>query len=100
MTARAQIVERATNYLVSLDGLNRVVGLYWTRRFLGRHPEYFKRKQKPPAVERKSAHNLKDMEEYSETFHKLVEWFGLTSEDMWNMDVIGFRINVARQNGL
>ena len=79
------MVERAANYLLSLDGLNRVVGPHWTRQFLDRYPEYFKRKQKPLAVEQKNAPNLKDMEEYFETFRKLVEWFGLAPEDMWNM---------------
>lgn len=82
MSARPQIVERAANYLLSLDGLNRVVGPYWTRWFLDHHPEYFKYKQKPLAVERKNAHNLKDIEEYFETFRKLVEWFGLVPEDI------------------
>ncbi len=66
------MVERAANYLLSLDGLNCVVSPHWTRRFLDRHPEYFKRKQKPLVVERKNTHNLKDMEEYFETFRKLV----------------------------
>ena len=90
------MIERAANYLLSLDGLDRVVGPHWTRRFLDRHPEYFKRKQKPLAVERKNAHNLVDMEEYFETFRKLVEWFGLVPEDMWNMDETGFRIGCGR----
>lgn len=72
--------ERAANYLLSLDGLNRGVGVHWTDRFLDRHPEYFKRKQKPLAVERKNAHN------HFESFRKLDEWFGLASEDMWKMD--------------
>ena len=96
MSARPQMIERAANYLLSLDGLDRVVGPHWTRRFLDRHPEYFKRKQKPLAVERKNAHNLVDMEEYFETFRKLVEWFGLVPEDMWNMDETGFRIGCGR----
>ncbi len=63
---------------------------------LDRHPEYFKRKQKPLAVERKNAHNLKDMEEYFETFLKLVERFGLAPEDMWNIDETGFRIGCGK----
>lgn len=65
------MVERAINYLLSLNGLNRVVGLHSTRRFLDRHPEYFKRKQKPMAVERKNAHNLKDMEDHLAILKKI-----------------------------
>ena len=73
MSARPQMIERATNYLLSLDGLDRVVGPQWTRRFLDLHPEYLKHKQKPLAVERKNAHSLKDMEEYFQNFHNLVK---------------------------
>ncbi len=36
------------------------------------------------------------MEEYFETFHKLVEWFGLVPEDMWNIDETGFRIGCGK----
>ena len=90
------MIERAANYLLSLDGLDCVVGPKWTRRFLDRHPEYLKRKQKPLAVERKNAHSLKDMEEYFETFRKLVEWFGLVPDDIWNMDETGFRIGCGK----
>ncbi len=68
MSAKPQMVERAANCILSLDGLNCVVGPHWIYRFLKRHLEYFKRKQKPLAVERKNALNLQDMEEYFETF--------------------------------
>lgn len=90
------MVERAANYLLFLDGLNREVGLYWTHQFLDCHLEYFKCKQKPLAVEWKNAHNFKDMEEYFETFRKLVEWFGLAPENMWNMDETGFKISCGK----
>lgn len=90
------MIERAANYLLSLDGSNGVVGSNWTCRFLDRHPEYFKRKQKPLAIERKKAHNLKDMEEYFETFRKMVEWFGFVPEDIRNMDEMGFRIGCGK----
>ncbi len=43
MSARPKMIEKAANYLLSLDGLDRVVGPKWTRRFLDRHPEYLKR---------------------------------------------------------
>ena len=46
MSVRPQMIERAANYLLSLDGLDHVVGPHWTCRFLDCHPEYFKRKQK------------------------------------------------------
>ena len=36
------------------------------------------------------------MEEYFETFCKLVEWFGGALENMWNMDETGFRIGCSK----
>ena len=39
MSARPQMIERAANYLLFLDGSNREVGPHWTRQFLDRHPE-------------------------------------------------------------
>ncbi len=36
------------------------------------------------------------MEEYFETFRKLVEWFGLVPDDIWNMDKTGFRIGCGK----
>lgn len=38
-------------------------------------------------------HNFKDIEEYFKTFYKLVEWFGLALENIWNIDEIEFKIN-------
>ena len=46
---------------------------YWTRQFFDCHLKYLKRKQKPLAIKQKNAHNFKDIEEYFETFCKLVE---------------------------
>lgn len=92
MTIRPQMVEKAANYLLSPDSLNRVVGPHWTRRFLDRHPKYFKRKQTPLAFERKIAPNLKDMEKYFESFANWLNWFRLAPDDMWNMDETGFGI--------
>lgn len=76
MSARPAMIEGAANYLLWKDGCDWVVEPQWTRRFLDRHPEYLKRKQKPLAVERKNAHNIEDILEYFETYRKLVEVFG------------------------
>lgn len=96
MSARPQMVERAANYLLSLDSSDRVVSPHWTRRFLNRHPEYLKRKPKTIAAQRKNAHNLKDMEEYFEKFLKLTELYGFEPEDTWNMDETTFRIGSGK----
>lgn len=36
------------------------------------------------------------MEEYFETFCKMVEWFSLVSEAIWNMDETRFRIGCGK----
>ncbi len=90
------MVEKTVNYLLFLDSLNSVVGPLWASRFLDCHPEYFKRKQKLLAVERKNTHNLKDIEQYFESFRKLVEWFSLARKDIWNRDKTGFKISYSK----
>ncbi len=40
----------------------------WTRRFLARNPEFYKRKQKLLEVESKNAHNEDDFMEYFEKY--------------------------------
>ncbi len=47
-------------------------------------------------MEQINTHNLKDIEEYFETFCKLVEWFGLASEDILNIDETGFWISYGK----
>ncbi len=44
------------------------VSKMWTKRFLNRNPQIYKKKQKPPVVERKNAHNENDFQEYFEKY--------------------------------
>lgn len=73
MFTRLQIFKRAANNFLFLDGLNYKVGLYWTCQFFDYYLKYFKCKQKPTVVKQKNTHNFKNMEEYFETFCKLVK---------------------------
>ena len=54
----------------------------WIKRFLNRHPQFFKRKQKPLAVERKHAHNAKNMLEYFEAYRAARKTRGIANEDV------------------
>lgn len=40
----------------------------WTKRFFDRNPQFYKKKQKPLAVERKNAHDEDDSKEYFEKY--------------------------------
>ena len=100
-SARFSMVLGAANYLLReahLDAFTPppIVSNSWTKRFLNRNPQFFKRKQKPLAAERKHAHNAKDIHEYFEAYRAAREARGIVDEDVWNMDETGFRICCGR----
>ena len=100
--ARFPMVRGAANYLLReahLDAFTPpppIVSNSLTKLFLNRNPQFFKRKQKPLAAERKHAHNAKDIREYFEAYRAAREARGIVDEDVWNMDETGFRIGCGR----
>ena len=64
----------------------------WPRRFLNHNKEFFKKKQKPLAIDRKNAHNVEDFTIYFEKYKKIRIQKGITDADVCNMDEAGFRI--------
>ena len=101
LSAKLPMVEKAANYLLCQAHCDPqipppMVGSTWVSRFLARHPQYFKRKQKPLAADRKHAHNLDDMQRHFEKFQIAKEDLGVTDEDTWNMDETGFRIGCGK----
>src|SRR5271156_1180332 len=73
-----------------------LVGPNWPRRFLARHPEYFKRKLKPLAHDRKNTHDPADIRAHFEKFQAACIFFGIVFDDIWNYDETGFRVGVGR----
>ena len=73
-----------------------IVGPQWPQRFLQRHPEYFKRKQKPLSTERKNAHQPAEIQAHFDAYNKVKEENGILDADIWNFDETGFRIGVGR----
>jgi hypothetical protein len=73
-----------------------VVGEHWSHRFLLRHPELHKMKQKPIELARKIAHDPVLIGNWFNRFQALVDEFGVAKEDIWNFDETGFRIGVGR----
>ena len=82
------------NYLLRLE--NHVVGHQWLKRFLERNPEYYIRKQKPLAVERKHSYSVYDMSGYFEKVKRVIREKVITELDVWNMDETGFRIGCGK----
>ena len=63
---------------------------------MNRHPQYFKRKQKPLAAARKNAHNVEDILHYFEAFQSICYQLGIEHWDTWNMDEMGFQIGCGK----
>lgn len=62
------------------------VSKMWTKRFLNRNPQFYKKKQKPPVVERKNAHNENDFQEYFEKYKDIRLDKGIADEIWMRLD--------------
>lgn len=62
----------------------------WTRQFLNHNKQFFKKKQKLLAIDRKNAHNIKDFTIYFEKYKEIPIQRGITDADIWNIDETGF----------
>ena len=47
------------------------INSYWPPRFLNRNKQFFKKKQKPLAIDRKNAHNIEDFTIYFEKYKEI-----------------------------
>ena len=74
------------------------VGKNWVGRFLRRNPQFFVKKGKPLASERKNAHNVHEIRKYFEDYQKIKIKYGIADDDTWNMDETGFRIGCGRNH--
>ncbi|SLM40452.1 HTH CenpB-type DNA-binding domain [Lasallia pustulata] len=59
MSPTIGMLKGAAEYLLQKSGSTRTVSQMWPVRFLERHPQYLKRKQKPLAVNREQSHSSK-----------------------------------------
>ena len=98
---KLSMVEGAANYLLKQAHLDPSVpppkvGDKWTKRFVDRHPLYFKRKQKPLPAEKDNAHNVDTITKHFEAYQTVRIERGIADEDTWNMDETRFRIGCGR----
>ena len=97
MSPSPELITTAANYIIQKeDGLAPPVGQNWFSRFHTRHPELFKRRQKPLATARKDAFDTAELEDFYRNLKLAIEEYGIQLADMWNMDETGFRIGVGR----
>ena len=101
VSAKVTMIRAAANYILTKSHSDHLtpppqVSENWTRRFLARNPEFYKRKQKPLAVERKNAHNEGDFMEYFEKYKDIRIEKRIADEDVWNIDETGFCAGCSR----
>ncbi len=70
----------------------------WTRQFLARNPQFYKKKQKPLAVELKNTHHEDDFNEYFEKYKDIQREISIADEDVWHIDKTGFHTGFCRVN--
>ena len=95
VSAKVTMIRAAANYILTKSHSDHLtpppqVSENWTRRFLARNPEFYKRKQKPLAVECKNAHNEDDFIEYLEKSKDIRIEKKIVDEDVGNMNETGF----------
>ena len=103
VSAKVTMIRAAANYILTKSHSDHLtpppqVSENWTRRFLARNPEFYKRKQKPLAVECKNAYNEDNFMEYFEKYKDIRIEKEIEDGDIWNMDETGFRVGYGRAN--
>ncbi len=101
VSAKVTMICAAANYILTKSHPDHLtpppqVSKNWTRQFLARNPEFYKRKQKPLVVERKNAQNEDDFMEYFEKYKDIRIEKRIADEDVLNIDEIGFRAGCGR----
>lgn len=73
-----------------------IVGNQWPKRWLRRHSQYIRKKTRAINAARKCSHDHSAIYHWFETLQRTIEEHGVTHEDIWNLDEIGFQIGVER----
>lgn len=62
------------------------------KRSLQRHPEYHRRRRRALDIERLQAHGKSAIEHWFQSYHDIIQRYGITPQDIWNFDETGFEI--------
>ncbi len=97
------MIRVAANYILTKSHPDHLtpppqVSKNWTRRFFTCNPEFYKKKQKPLAIERENVHNENDIIEYFEKYKDIQIEKRFADEDVWNMDETRFCSGCSRAN--
>lgn len=83
--------DKTTNSHIRSD-----LGEHWVRRWLIRHPQYKRRRQKPLDLNRQLAHEPEKIQRWFNNLEKLIADEGIVKEDFYNYDESGFMIGYGR----
>ena len=93
-------LKQAANAFLKKDytgkGKPPTVGSHWAGQFLQRHSQYFVRKQKSLATERKNAYQPITIQTHFNDFQAAKIEKGIHDHDCYNFDETGFRIGVGQ----
>ena len=97
ISATLSMLRGAANYLLKRSHLDPctlppTISPCWPRRFLNRNKQFFRKKQKTLAIDRKNAHSVEDFMIYFEKYKEIRIQKGITDAYVWNIDETGFRI--------
>ena len=101
VSAKVSMVCAVANYILAKSHSDPLttppqISKKWTKRFLDCNPQFYKKKQKPLAVECKNAHNEDDFQEYFEKYKDIRIDKRIADEDVWNINETGFRAGYGR----
>ena len=97
----ARMIQSSANSILksthtNLDTPPPTVSEKWLNRWLGRHPEYKKRRSRAIELDRKRAEDHEVIQEWFQKLHRTIQNHGILKEDIYNFDETGFNIGVGR----
>ena len=99
-SVRYDQINNVTNAILLQDHITDTpassVGSKWARRFLDRHSELYKVKQKSLELERKLVHDSDAILNWFERFQAFKKRYSIQNVDIWNFDEIDFQIDVGK----
>lgn len=70
----------------------------WSKRWLTRHPDFFKIKRKPLAAVRKNVEDPQMIQAHFRDFSAAMRRHEICREDVWNFDETRFRLGIVRSD--
>jgi hypothetical protein len=96
---RVKHVENAANTILAIAHSGVVppkVSERWASRWIARHPQVKKIRQKAIEIDRQKAYHHETIKNFFQTYDRAVSRKRLTPDNIWNVDEMGIRVGVGR----